>query len=141
MPHREYFTVDRSPQEVRDLLDWATIECNGKLEHENPYAMGVAACLMYLMGETQQRPQDYKGVFTLKNVLRQSENTEKIGSVRDASLNQLADQHADALIPGNPKTLFYGAPFLGGDVAPCEGFVNNGDNAFGRDADNGGCKG
>lgn len=59
MPIREYYTVERSPREVADLWDWAIDECAGKLEHENPYAMGVLACMEYLMGETEQRPQDY----------------------------------------------------------------------------------
>lgn len=109
MPSREYYTIDRSPQDVRDLWDWCEKECMGKIEHENPYAMGVAACLMYLMGETQQRPQDYKGVFALENVLRRSEKAENIGRMGNAGLNQPADDSADALLTGNPKTLFYDA--------------------------------
>ena len=45
MATREYYTVDRSPQEVRNLWDWAIKECKGKIEHENPYAMGVLAAM------------------------------------------------------------------------------------------------
>ena len=32
---REYYTVDRSPRELKDLWDWATKECRGKIEHES----------------------------------------------------------------------------------------------------------
>ncbi len=137
MPIREYFTVDRSPQEVRNLWDWCEKECKGKIEHENPYAMGVAACLMYLMGETEARPQDYKGLFNLKNVLRQPENAEKIGGMGDACFDKLAHNSADTLLPGNPKTLFYGAPFLTGNAASCESLINDGDYAVRSDSDDG----
>ena len=101
MAIREYFTVDRSPQEVRNLWDWAKEECKGKVEHEAPYAMGVLAAMAYLMGETEELPQDYKGVFSLDNVLRQSK--------------QLAQQArgysgSQAVRLGNPKTFLYDDP-------------------------------
>ncbi len=142
MPSREYYTVDRSPQEMRDLWDWAVLECHGKLEHENPYAMGVLACMEYLMGETQQRPQDYKGLFTLKNVMRQSvEKVREAGGVGNAGLNELADNSLDTLLPGNPKTLFYNAPLLLGDAPGGEGLVNDGNHAVGSNADDRGSQG
>jgi len=84
MPFREYYTVDRSPQEIRDLWDWAQNECSGLIEHENPYAMGVCAAMNYLMGETEERPQDYKGVFSLQNVLRQSDASGDSGKTAQA---------------------------------------------------------
>ena len=56
MPMREYYTVDRSPREIKDLWDWATKECRGKIEHESPYAMGVLATLEYLMGTREDPP-------------------------------------------------------------------------------------
>lgn len=117
MPIREYYTVDRSPREVRELWDWATEECRGRLEHETPYAMGVLACMEYLMGETEARPQDYHGVFSLKNVLKQSpQEPGKVGSMGNACFNKASDCGPDAFLPGNPKTFFYDAPLFGGNA-------------------------
>lgn len=93
MAIREYFTVDRSPQEVRNLWDWAKEECKGKVEHEAPYAMGVLAAMDYLLGESNFLPQSYKGPFTLKNVMSQSE------------FNKPVLHDADAPLWGNPKYL------------------------------------
>ena len=101
MATREYYTVDRSPQEVRNLWDWAIKECKGKIEHENPYAMGVLAAMEYLMGETEELPQDYKGVFSLDNVLRQPKQL-------DQQARGCSGFHAGR--PGNPKTFLYGDP-------------------------------
>lgn len=140
MPVREYYTVDRSPEEVAAVWNWAEKECTGKLEHENPYAMGVLAALEYLMGETESRPQDYKGLFRLDTVLRQAKEGEQIGSVRDACIDQPRDKLLDPLRPGNPKSLLYKIPVVGGDVATCKGCINHGDEAFGGNTDSGGSK-
>lgn len=107
MPFLVYYTVDRTPEEIKGLWDWASDECRGKVEHENPYAMGVLACLEYLMGETEERPQDYKGVFTLKNVLTQANKSQEIGSERNSGINKLLNTGSNELRPGNPKTAFY----------------------------------
>jgi len=112
MPIREYFTVDRSPQEVRDLWEWARDECSGKLEHENPYAMGVCAALEYLMGETEERPQDYKGVFSLQNVLRQSKHPDDVGCVSNTGIDKALHNDLQPLRPGNPKCILYKTPLL-----------------------------
>lgn len=140
MPVREYYTVDRSPEEVAALWSWAGKECAGKLEHENPYAVGVLAALEYLMGETESRPQDYKGLFRLDTVLRQAEEGEQIGGVHDARIDQPCDKLLDSLRPGNPKSLLYKTPVVGGDVAVCERGIDNGDEAFGGNTDSGGGK-
>lgn len=110
MPMREYYTVDRSPAEIRELWDWAAKECRGKIEHETPYAMGVLATLEYLMGAREEPPQAYKGVFTLPNVLRQCEQPDEIRSVCDAGVDKALHDDLQPLRSGNPKTLFYDAP-------------------------------
>lgn len=120
MPFREYYTIDRSPQEIRELWDWAKSECSGLIEHENPYAMGVSAAMSYLMGETNERPQDYKGVFNLRNVLRQTAQAEQAGSGVQPCLNQSAHYDSEPLGPGNPKGFFYKAPLGTGDVSKQE---------------------
>lgn len=107
MPMREYYTVDRSPREIKDLWDWATKECRGKIEHESPYAMGVLATLEYLMGTREDPPQAYNGVFSLPNVLRQCEQPHEVGGVRDPRVNKALDDDLQPLGTGNPKTLFY----------------------------------
>lgn len=141
MPVREYYTVDRSPEEVAAVWNWAEKECVGKLEHENPYAMGVLAALEYLMGETESRPQDYKGLFRLDTVLRQAKKGEQIGGVRDACINQPRDNLLDPLRPGNPKNLLYKIPLVSGDVAIRKGCIDSGNEAFRGDADGGSGKG
>lgn len=130
MPMRDYYTVDRSPQEIRDLWDWACDECAGKLEHENPYAMGVLAAMEYLMGENEDLPQAYKGVFNLSNVLRQSKRSDEVGSVSESRVNKPLYNDLDSFRPGNPKTLLYKAPLLGGDVAGGQSGVNDGGEAL-----------
>lgn len=141
MPVREYYTVDRSPEEVAAVWNWAEKECVGKLEHENPYAMGVLAALEYLMGETESRPQDYKGLFRLDTVLRRAKEGEQIGGVRDACINQPRDNLLDPLRPGNPKSLLYKIPVVSGDVAIRKGCIDSGNEVFGGDADGGSGKG
>ena len=137
MPVREYYTVDRSPEEVAAVWNWAEKECAGKLEPENPYAMGVLAALEYLMGETESRPQDYKGLFRLDTVLRQAKEGEQIGGVRDACIDQSRDNLLDPLRPGNPKSLLYKAPVASRDVVIREGRIDSGDKAFRSDTDSG----
>ena len=105
MPFREYYTVDRSPQEIRDLWDWAQNECSGLIEHENPYAMGVCAAMNYLMGETEERPHDYKGVFSLQNVLRQSDASGDSGKTEQAGSTDAGTSR-----PGNPRGFFFRVP-------------------------------
>ena len=138
MPFREYYTVDRSPQEIRDLWDWAQNECSGLVEHENPYAMGVCAAMNYLMGETEERPQDYKGVFSLQNVLRQTKQTEQICGGIQSGLNQSADDSSESLGSGNPKCLLYKASLLAGDVSSLHDCVNKSTQAVRRNTDHGG---
>lgn len=114
---REFYTVDRSPQEVRNLWEWAKAECEGRLAHEFPYAMGILAALEYLMGEAEELPQAYKGDFSLNNVLRQSEKPENVRSVGNTRVDEPLHDGLDTLRPGNPKTLLYKAPLIGGDIA------------------------
>lgn len=127
---REYYTVDRSPQEVRNLWDWAIEECKGKLEHENPYAMGVLAAMEYLMGETEVLPQNYKGVFTLENVLRLSNSLENIVPAGDSGINQPIEDNGQSLRFGNPKSLTYDSSFFGGDVSGSQRSVDHGDETL-----------
>lgn len=111
MATREYYTVDRSPQEVRNLWDWAIKECKGKVEHEKPYAMGVLAAMEYLMGETEELPQDYKGKFTLDNVLRQTQElAHRTAGTLQPEGNELVHCCLKSSRPGNPKTFLYGDP-------------------------------
>ena len=138
MPMREYYTVDRSPAEIRELWDWAAKECRGKIEHETPYAMGVLATLEYLMGAREEPPQAYKGVFTLPNVLRQCEQPDEIRSVCDAGVDKALHDDLQPLRSGNPKTLFYDAPLLAGGPMSGQSLINDADKAFRSDADNGG---
>ena len=127
---REYYTVDRSPQEVRNVWDWAIEECRGKIEHENPYAMGVLAAMEYLMGETEVLPQNYKGVFTLKNVLRLSKPLEDILPACKPGINQSVEDNGQTLRFGNPKSLAYDSPFFGGDVSGGQGRVDHGNETL-----------
>lgn len=69
----EYFTVMRPPADVKALLDWAKVHYVRGGESENPYAAGVLATLQYLMRESDFPPQNYKGEFTLENVLRHAD--------------------------------------------------------------------
>lgn len=137
MPYREYYTVDRNPEEIKALWDWACNECQGQIEHERPYAAGVLAALEYLMGETEARPQNYKGTFTLHNVLRQTEKGQQVGGMGNSGPNQALDASFNGLRPGNPKALLYKSPVFSGDIATGEGGVNNGNEAFGSNADSG----
>lgn len=137
MPWREYYTVDRKPEEVQALWNWAKEECRGKIEHENPYAMGILAAMEYLMGETEELPQYYKGKFTLNNILRQSEKSENIRTMCEACVNEPLDNDFHSLRPGNPKCFLYDAPLIGGDIAGNQGGVNQGGDAVGRDTNNG----
>lgn len=121
---REYYTVDRSPQEVRNLWDWAIGECKGKIEHENPYAMGVLAAMEYLMGETEVLPQNYKGVFTLKNVLRLSEPLENVLPAGKPGINQSIEDNRQPLRFGNPKSLAYDSSLSSGDVSGSQRGIN-----------------
>lgn len=141
MRSREYYTIDRGPQEIGDLWNWAANECAGKLEHENPYAMGVLACMEYLMGETQQRPQDYKGVFRLKNVLRQFEKAQEVRRIGDSRFNEPGNAKPISLFPGNPKTLLYEAPVFSGDVVSGgEGALNECNDIIGSKPDDRSCE-
>lgn len=112
--YRDYYTVDRSPQEVAALWDWASEECRGKLPHETPYAFGVLAALEYLMGETEDLPQSYHGLFTLNNVLRQrGEKRADVGNMGNPNIDEPLHNSFQGLRPGNPKTLLYDPPLVG----------------------------
>lgn len=137
MPMREYYTVDRSPREIKDLWDWATKECRGKIEHESPYAMGVLATLEYLMGTSEDPPQAYNGVFSLPNVLRHCEQPHEVGGVRDPRVNKALDDDLQPLGTGNPKALFYETPLLDGSPARDQNLVDDGNKAFRSDTDDG----
>lgn len=69
----KYVKVMRDPEAVRELWDWARKNSPDGMEHKTPHAAGVLATLQYLMREDDFPPQNYKGEFTLKNVLSQSE--------------------------------------------------------------------
>ena len=141
MPGREYYTIDRSPREIKELWDWAQEECTGLIEHENPYAMGVCAAMNYLMGETEERPQDYKGLFTLQNVLRQAKQAEQVGGGVQSGLDQTAGYGGERIGSGNPKCLLYKAPLLSGDISGLKDGVNKSAQTVGSDADQGGGQG
>lgn len=137
MPTLIYYTVDRRPEEIKELWDWAIEECRGKVEHENPYAMGVLACMEYLMGETEERPQDYKGVFTLANVLRSAQKVDHIRQQVDARVDEPLHNGLDSLRPGNPKCILYRAPLGAADASFGQGNVNSGNEVFEINTDNG----
>lgn len=82
--YQEYFTVGRSPQEIRDLWEWAKGRCNKKAEHDDPYALGVWATIMYLFDNDMTPPQMYKGILSLKNIKRESERP-SIADIKCAS--------------------------------------------------------
>ena len=123
MPMREYYTVDRSPREIKDLWDWATKECRGKIEHESPYAMGVLATLEYLMGTREDPPH--------------CEQPHEVGGVRDPRVNKALDDDLQPLGTGNPKTLFYETPLLDGSPARNQDLVDDGNKTFRSDTDDG----
>lgn len=73
LKYYEYFTVNRSPQEIRDLLDWTASRIKGKSEHDEPFAYGVAAAMEYMLYANSIPPQMYKGDMSLENIMRDSE--------------------------------------------------------------------
>lgn len=141
MPMLEYYTIDRTPQEVRNLWEWAKKECQGKVEHENLYAFGILAAMEYLMGESEALPQKYKGVFSLGNLLRQSKHPDEVGSVSDTRIDEPLNDNLHAFRPGNPKCVFYDTSLFGRDITGRKSGFDNAGKAFGSDTDNGSVEG
>ena len=133
----EFYTIDRSPDEIADLWDWAVDECHGKLVTDNPYAFGVMATLEYLMGENDFLPQSYQGVFTLDNVLRhRGKKLSNVRNIRNASVDNTLNNGFKRSRPGNPKTLLYSSSPLHRKSARGQGCVNNGDDVVRNNTDN-----
>lgn len=72
-----YFTVNRSPQELRDLWTWANGLCRRAAEHTQAYAFGVIATLNYLMDDNAVPPQTYKGKLSLPAIFGQTMPTDE----------------------------------------------------------------
>lgn len=133
MATREYYTVDRSPQEVRNLWDWANEEYG---VNKNPYAMGVLAAMVYLMGEAENLPQDCKGRFCPGNASQRAKQpSHKTGRMLHEDVNDFADCGLKSGLSSNSKPFLDGASLGLGDVVSSQGFVNDGDEAFRRNTD------
>lgn len=133
---REFYTIDRSPEEIRALLAWATAQTQGKIHHEAPYAMGILATLEYLMGQGEELPQHYKGLFSPEAVLTQAQQGQNIGGMADANVKEPLHETLDHLRPGNPKCLLYKATVCIGGTPCHKGRINNGGDVLHRDTDN-----
>lgn len=135
---QDYFSVTRSNEEIQRLWDWARRSSPGRREGERPYEEGVLAACEYLMGEGDFLPQEYCGVFSPRNLLRQHvEQGINVGQVGDAGLHKPVHEGFHSLRLGNPKSLLYGSAPNSGNATGGEGRINDGDKVFRGDADDG----
>lgn len=136
---QEYFSLTRSNEEIQRLWDWARRSSPGRREGERPYEEGVLAACEYLMGEGDFLPQEYCGVFSPRNLLRQHvEQGINVGQVGDVGIHKPVHEGFHSLRLGNPKCLLYGSTPISGNATGGEGCINDGDKVFRGDAD-GGC--
>lgn len=73
----EAYMVERSAEEVRQLLHWTAEQMNAPEPSE--FALGVWTTILWLSGSRNiANPADYKGPFTIDNVLTQAKALENL---------------------------------------------------------------